>query len=354
MLDARWAHHAGATAFTRLVLRGLAEVAPGGRWLLWGPADMVDHTWPGAVHVPTSTDPVAWFGQRSALRVPHADRVFHPHQTRPMHRLPAATCVLDLIQLQHPSRPVRMAKTARLRAAVRAARFVFTITGGVRDELVADFGVDRDSVTVLHLPVDRDSAARVVDRRRTVSPTRSLLCIARFDRHKNLPRLVRAFGATEFAARGGTLTLVGGTEEELVSLGLDRIPSNVQVTGKLDQPQLEQLLAAATAVVQASLAEGYGLPVAEALLAEVPVVSSPVPAVTEFGPAGVPTFDPRSEDAIRDAIDETVALIDAGTYWKVVDRGPWAAALPTTRDLAQQVLLGLDRVSSSSGTPSHQ
>lgn len=354
MFDARWAHHAGATSFTRLVLRGLAEVAPGGRWLVWGPPEMVEPTWQGAVHIPTSTDPVAWFGQRSATHVPDADRVFHPHQTRPVHRLPAASCVLDLIQLQHPSRPVRMAKAARLRATVRAARFLFTITSAVRDELVADFGVDPDSVTVLHLPVDRESAARVAEQRRVVSPQRSLLCIGRFDRHKNLPRLVRAFEATEFAARGGTLTLVGGTPGELLSLGLDHVPSSVRVTGRLDQPQLEQLLARATAVVQASLAEGYGLPVAEALLAEVPVVSSPVPAVTEFGPAGVPMFDPRSEDAIREAIDEAVALVDAGTYWEVVDRGPWAASLPTTRELAQQVLVGLDRVRPSSGAPRHQ
>jgi glycosyltransferase involved in cell wall biosynthesis len=107
---------------------------------------------------------------------------------------------------------------------------------------------------------------------------------------------------------------------------------------------LEHLLARATALVQASLVEGYGLPVAEALLAGVPVASSPVPAVTEFGPRGVPTFDPRSEDGIRDAIDETVTLVDAGLYWEQVDRSSWVAALPTTRDLAGQVLSGLENL----------
>ena len=300
--------------------------------------------WPGAVHVPSTVDPVAWFGQRSALRVPHADRALHPHQTRPVHQVPAASFVLDLIQLQEPVPLLRLAKAVRLRASVRAARTLFTITASVRDALVADFGVDPASVTVVQLPADREAAARVAAQRASASSTeRYVLAVGRFDRHKNLPRLVEAFTQTRFAAGGGGLRLAGGTVSELRALGVDSVPGGVSVLGRLDTAGVERALAGATALVQASLAEGYGLPVAEALLAEVPVVSSPVPAVTEFGPAGVPTFDPRSVVALRDAIDEVTTLAEEGAYWRRVDRAAWVAALPTTRDLAQQILTGLDR-----------
>lgn len=304
--------------------------------------------WPGAVHLPTQVNPASWFGQRSVLRVPRADRALHPHQTRPAHRIPAATCVLDLIQLQEPAAVLRAAKAARLRATVRAARAIFTISASVRDALVADFGVDPAGITVLALPVDREAAARVAARRAALAslpvPGRYLVAVGRFDRHKNLRRLVEGFVQTRFAADGGTLALVGGTVEELRSLGVGRVPAGVRVVGRLAPAELEAMLAGATALVQASEAEGYGLPVAEALLAGVPVVSSPVPAVTEFGPPGVPTFDPRSVAGIRDAIDETVVVVGAGGYWDRVDREGWVASLPTTRSLAEQVLGGLDRM----------
>jgi glycosyltransferase involved in cell wall biosynthesis len=338
LVDARWDRHAGATTVTRLLLRGLAEERPAGRWLLWGPASMVGPPWPGAVHVPTSVNPVAWFGQRSAFRVPAADRAIHPHQTRPAHRIPAASCVLDLIQLQEPFPPLRLAKALRLRATVRAARTLFTITSTVRDELVTRFGADPAAITVLHLPVDREVAARVAARR---APARYLLAVGRFDRHKNLPRLVEAFGRTRFAATGGALHLAGGTAAELAALGVAGVPSTVRALGPLSTAGLEDALAGATAVVQASLVEGYGLPVAEALMAGVPVASSPVPAATEFGPAGLPLFDPRSVASIAEVVDETVELVDAGRYWDRVDRDAWVAAQPTTADLARQVLGGL-------------
>jgi len=201
LVDARWVDKAGTTTFSRALLQGLAEVAPPGRWLLWGPAAMVAPAlWPGAVHVPTSVDPVAWFGQRSALRVPRADLVFHPHQTRPYHRWPAATCVLDLIQLQNPYHPVGAAKALRVRLAVRAARSLFTISRSVRDELVSTFGGDASAITVLDLPVGAAAAARVAARRRSLPPERYILSVGAFFPHKNHRRLIQAFARTRFAA----------------------------------------------------------------------------------------------------------------------------------------------------------
>jgi len=164
--------------------------------------------------------------------------------------------------------------------------------------------------------------------------------VGRFRWHKNLRRLVHAFARTRFASTGGRLHLAGDTVEHL-DLGGLALPRSVRVLGVLDREGMDAAMAGATALVQASVMEGYGLPVAEALLAGVPVVSSPVPAVTEFGPPGVPTFDPLSVTSITDAIDETVELVEAGRYWGRVGREEWVANRPTARTLARQVLAGL-------------
>jgi glycosyltransferase involved in cell wall biosynthesis len=304
---------------------------------------MTDPGWSGAVRVPTTMDPTAWFGQRSVLQVPSADLVLHPHQTRPWHRMPAASCVLDLIQLQHPVALVRAAKAARLRLAVRAARALFTISGAVRDQLASELGVDPDTVTVLRLPVDDDAAARIAARRAGEVPGRYLLSLGRFFPHKNVRRLVRAFARTRFAAGGGELHLAGAPADEL-DMGGDSLPAGVRVLGVLDQAGLEAAMAGALAVVQASLAEGYGLPVAEALAAGVPVASSPVPALTEFGPGGVPIFEPRSVTSIAEVIDETVSLVREGRYWDAVAHRDWLARRPTARSLAEQVVDRLNAI----------
>lgn len=342
LLDARWLGMGGVGTFTASLLSGLADVRPAQRWLLWGPAAVSRDLWPGAVHVPCSHSPAAWFGQRSALHIPPADVVLHPHQTRPVHTRPAAICVHDLIQLQHPSPPIRAAKELRLRLAVRTAATLFTGSPSVRSELAAVFGLDEASITVLHLPVDAASAARIAARRAIVPPDRVILAVGRFTPHKNHRRLVRAFARTRFAATGGQLHLVGGPPARL-DLGPDPLPAGVRILGALDPAALEEAMARALALIQPSLAEGYGLPVAEALTAGVPVTSSPVPAVTDFGPPGVPIFDPTSTTAISEAIDETVDLVDEGRYWHRVDRVSWAATQPTPASLAGQVLEGLRR-----------
>jgi glycosyltransferase involved in cell wall biosynthesis len=342
LIDARWLPKSGAGTLTRSLLQGFTDVQPAGHWVIWGRESLMPPLWPAAVSAETSVDPADWFGQRSALRVPRADLVFHPHQTRPMHLYPAVTCVLDLIQLSHPSAPIRLAMTLRLRASLAAARALFTISESVRQELVADFGVDPAAVATLPVPIDRAAAQRVAARRAEVEPGRVILAIGRFFRHKNHRRLIAGFARSQFAATGGELHLVGDTADRL-DVGTEPLHPQVCVLGVVDKAGLEEAMARALVVVQASVAEGYGLPVAEALAAGIPVTSSPIPAVTEYGPTGVPLFDPTSAEEISAAIDETVELVETGCYWERVDRAPWLAALPTTRALAEHVIDGLDR-----------
>ncbi len=340
VLDARWLHKGGTGSFTRSLLAGLADRQPEG-WTIWGPHDCADLLWPGARLVRTGIDPASAFGQRSVGQVPRGDLVFHPHQTRPFHRQLAASCILDLIQLDHPNPILRAGLASRLALTVRSATTLFTIADVVRDQLVDRYAIDADAVTVLRLPVDEAAAARVRALRASTPPRRQLVAIGRFARHKNQARLAEAFGRTQFAAHGGELVLVGGTAEEL-GWDADDVPFGVRVPGFVPDAELEVLLASSLALVQPSLAEGLGLPVLEALLGEVPVVSSPVPAVVEMGPSGIPVFDPTSLEAMTAAIDATVDLIDAGRYWSTVDRAGWLATRPTPRTLIDQVLARLD------------
>ena len=345
VLDARWWHINGTGAFTRALVRGLAEVHPSGRWIVWGPPAAGELAWPGCEHRCSVADPASVLGQRQAFRVPHGDLVIHPHQIRPVHRRPAASCVLDLIQLEHAGIGTRRLREQWLQTTIEHAAVLFAIAPSVRDRLVTEHGVDPSGIHVLHLPVDASAAARVRAGRAAVpmadrTTRRPLVAVGRAAPHKNHGRLVEAFANSQFAAMGGQLHLIGLDADRLPKGGTGLHPG-VRVLGEVSQVMLDDALAGALALVQPSLAEGYGLPVAEALAAGVPVVSSPIPAVTEMGPAGVPVFDPRSVSSMTDAIDKTVQLVDQGRYWEQVDQEAWLRRQPTDVDLARQVLAGI-------------
>ncbi|HEY3484779.1 MAG TPA: glycosyltransferase, partial [Ilumatobacteraceae bacterium] len=80
----------------------------------------------------------------------------------------------------------------------------------------------------------------------------------------------------------------------------------VHVAGRVPQDQLESLLATADALVQPSLEEGFGLPVAEAMAAGIPVAVSTGGSLPEVVDGAVPLFDPLDEEAIARAIDDAV------------------------------------------------
>jgi len=76
----------------------------------------------------------------------------------------------------------------------------------------------------------------------------------------------------------------------------------VEERNALSDVQLAPLLAGARALLLPSFAEGYGLPVAEALAAGVPVLCSELPALREVG-GDVPEYlDPLDGVAWRNAI----------------------------------------------------
>jgi glycosyltransferase involved in cell wall biosynthesis len=93
----------------------------------------------------------------------------------------------------------------------------------------------------------------------------------------------------------------------------------VRVLGRLDDADLAVVLARATALVVPSRAEGFGLPVIEAMAAGTPVVVSDAPALVEVGGAAVvvvPREDPvalaAELDRLAGAPDRRERLAAAG------------------------------------------
>ena len=307
LLDCRWLSINGAGRLTELLLRSLAADPPPGRWILWGPEELTDLAWDGAETVFTDADPRALFGQRSWFSLPPCDLAVFFHQQRPLRAIPSVTMILDTIPLRFATNAVdRAVKRLFLRRVASASKEVVTISEYSRACIERDLGLDPESVTVLVPPVDEALGQRVRALRRRLPPAEAALYVGAFLPHKNLDRLIAAFGRTQFAAGGGKLWLVGGAPDHRAELvaGLTADQRRyVELSGRCTQEDLEARFATALFLVQPSLEEGFGLPVWEALSCDLPVCVSDGGSLPEITAGLVEPFAATSVDAMVTSLD---------------------------------------------------
>ncbi|MBN1826514.1 MAG: glycosyltransferase [Candidatus Eisenbacteria bacterium] len=286
----------------------------------------------------------------------HRIDLFHsPHYVLPLfHPCSAVVTVHDLIHIFHPpSRAAAAYARAMMTAAVRSASRVITVSEASRDDLVRRLRVDEKKVKVIYNavedrfhPIDGEAAREEVARRIGVEGE-YVLCVSNFLPHKNLNRLIRAFGLLRKEGYEGRLVLAGGDPErapdlirETERLGLE---GEVLFPGFLPADFLPSLYNAARLFVFPSLYEGFGLPPLEAMACGVPVVVSATRAIEEVvADAGV-RVDPESEREIADGMlrllgDDDLHRRYAAAALRRAGRYSWRRTAELTLDVYREVL----------------
>ncbi len=188
------------------------------------------------------------------------------------------------------------------------------VTGGaVKGDVVRQYGVDPGKVFVIPvgLPRERtdDPDPAIVERTRLELdlPARFALYPAQTWQHKNHIRLLEAVASLRDRS-GLTLPLVctGGkndfwpvVERRIADLGLE---GQVRFPGYLPAAALDAVYHLADFVVYPSLFEGGSFPMLEAFRKGVPVASSDVTSLPEYGGDAVLFFDPLSVGSIAAAM----------------------------------------------------
>ena len=220
--------------------------------------------------------------------------------------VPNIYTVHDLIPLLQPElSPVSRRRMARLlHQVVSGAAHVVTVSETSRQEIIDTFGLSPDRVTNTYQTVleRRPDAAELSRALQAVglSPGSYVLHAGSVEPRKNVRRLIRAHQESRITRR----LVIAGPDGWQAGLQLADAGSRVQRLRWVARPLLVALIAGARFVVAASLAEGFGLVVAEAMALGTAVICSQSGALEEVAGGAGRLVDPHDTAALAAAMAE--------------------------------------------------
>jgi glycosyltransferase involved in cell wall biosynthesis len=255
--------------------------------------------------------------------------------------------VLDVIFFHH--RTMGLVSTYGMRWAVRAAAkradALITISEAAADDIAATLGIERSRITAAPLGARAPAGGVSPDAARErlgLAGARVVLCVAAKRPHKNQQLLVRAL---ELLPQDVSLVIAGHDEgygAHLTELA-DRlgVAARVSQLGYIPDAELEELWALADCAAFPTRAEGFGLPVLEAMQRAVPVVCSDIAVLREVAGDAARFFDPDDPAAAAAAI--TSALDDRAAAERGRERAAaftWERTARATVDVYERAASG--------------
>jgi len=259
--------------------------------------------------------------------------VVHPHQVLVVH---------DLFVLTHPewfSRKYFITHAPLLKLQLRRAAALVAVSQPVADEIAERYAgtaaVAPNAPSAVFAAADPMGDAAVLTER-GLTTDGYLLAVGSLDPRKNLPGLAAAYALVTDEQRAATpLVVVGGGNAIFRGESIDW-PAETVDAGYVTDDELRALYAGAAAVVFASFAEGFGLPLVEAAAAGArTLVISDIPVFRWICGDGAIYVDPASPQSIVEGMRRALAApveisIDP-------DRFSWDSSASTIGELVQRV-----------------
>jgi glycosyltransferase involved in cell wall biosynthesis len=264
--------------------------------------DLVEVAYPATSRLRTALADAWWYPR---LRAPAGTDLLHCPTFRGPFRAggPLVVTVHDLAVLRRPgwfNRWTAAYSRFAVPRVVAAATRLIAVSEFTKRELVALLDVPPERISVVPNAVED---VFVPDGPRAEGDY--TLAVGTLEPRKNLARIARAVD--------GELRVVGAA-----GWGGVEPPPNVTWLGQVGDEQLAALYRGARCLVYASLYEGFGIPVLEALACGCPVVTSSGSAMAELAPDAA-LVDPEDVESIRAGIERARPLPPRrGASWREV------------------------------------
>jgi alpha-1,3-rhamnosyl/mannosyltransferase len=263
------------------------------------------------------------------------------HATQLMHRLPTAhavtTTLHDLTYRLFPGMHTEATLECHRRfdaEVLPQCRRVLCVSAATAADAARSLRIPEERLIVTHQGVDdRFFGADPSEARAALQlPEQFILCLGTIEPRKNTIALLEAYlGLPEDVRAAFPLLFAGGagwkSQEALARIRLAE--ANVRYLGYVPEEHLPGVVAAATMLAYPSLYEGFGIPLAQAMAAGTPVLTSNVSSMPEVAGEAALLIDPRSVESIREGLLRLTTspelrreLVEKG--WRRVEEFRWS------------------------------
>ena len=282
-------------------------------------------TWPSNVtlvdrHLPVRALNFAWnrlgWPSLDMLARAHFDLVHSPHPLLvPARKAKHIVTIHDLFFLKHPEMTedeIRRDYAPLVPKHVRRADGVICVSEHTASEARLLLDVPPAKIAVIpngvdpvyRAPIAPEAVDAVLARRRL--PRGAILYVGSEERRKNLINLAMAYMGLARRRRKPTPPLVLIGPGSWWAQGGTDVGPQIRAVGYLETSEIRALMAASALLVLPSLEEGFGLPVADAMAAGLPVVCSRGSALEEVAGGAATLVNPLDTKSIADGIERVL------------------------------------------------
>jgi glycosyltransferase involved in cell wall biosynthesis len=214
------------------------------------------------------------------------------------------------------------------RNVIESADAIVAVSQSTKDEILAHTKAEESKIVVIYHGVN--------DAFLTASPSEAdirmfrethkidgpyWLYVGNRGLYKNFGTLLRAFVRVARETGGYLVAVGGGAKLEPWQVDLlikNRLEQRVHLLQVMDDDDLEAAYAGAMAFVFPSLAEGFGIPLLEAMAVGTPIVASDVPVFREVAGEAALFFDPYDEKGLATAM---IKILDESVRGNLMEKG---------------------------------
>jgi len=281
--------------------------------------------WPANVtlvdrHLPVRALNFAWnrlgWPPLDLLAHAHFDLVHSPHPLLvPARKAKHIVTIHDLFFLKHPEMTedeIRRDYAPLVPKHVRRADGVICVSEHTASEARLLLDVPPAKIAVIpngvdpvyRAPIAPEAVDAVLARRRL--PRGAILYVGSEEKRKNLVNLAMAYMGLARRRRKPTPPLVLIGPGSWWAQGGTDVGPQIRAVGYLETNEIRALMAASALLVLPSLEEGFGLPVADAMAAGLPVVCSRGSALEEVAGGAATLVNPLDTKSIADGIERVL------------------------------------------------
>ena len=196
--------------------------------------------------------------------------------------------------------------------------YFVTVSETTRQQMLSIFSMPQERITTLYQPIEfSTNTIQKIQTSPQIAPPNSFIFYGRIERRKNIERLITAH---KLSKSNTPLVLIGPKVDKYHMLDLQKINNKVIHLPWSNRFSLLRTLSEAKALLFPSLAEGFGLPIIEAMALGVPVLTSRGGATEEIAGKAALLCNPSHTSSLLEKIIQ-IETMSSQQRQKMIEKG---------------------------------